>query len=98
MKRIIKGVKMASITFKMPDEIVPRVLDTFVKVHNYQEIILVNDTLADETAVPNPETKLMFLKRMMLEYVLGSIQGYKIKQATKEAGVVALAKAKKKLL
>ena len=58
---------MAQITIRVPDELMPRVLDAFCSVHGYQPF-------SDIDQSPNLETKIAFVKRLLIEYLKESVK------------------------
>lgn len=74
---------MASITLSIPDELKDRVLNGFCGQFNYQETISQTDEKGEMTTTPNSETKLNFMKRMLMKGIKNAVKSYEIQQATK---------------
>lgn len=71
---------MATLTITIPDAQATRVLNSFCKAMNYQSKIEVDGVLVD-----NPESKIQYARRMLIDYVYQAI----ITQEQYEAVVLA---------
>jgi hypothetical protein len=58
---------MAQIILYLPDDLVARVLAGMCGLHNYQETI--TDPENPEQTIPNPETKVEFIKRIIRQKI-----------------------------
>ena len=87
---------MASITLTIPDNLVNRVLDGFSFQNHYKDKVTNPETLDEytsrtgsadgyESEIDNPETKVQFLKRKLLEYVKLSVKAAEITMAVESA-------------
>jgi len=59
---------MAVITFNIPDSQIQRFEDGFASQYGYTETTVLNDE-----QIPNPESKLEFLKRMIAQFIVDSV-------------------------
>lgn len=66
---------MATITLNIPNAVLPRVIDGICNQHNYQAEVISTDNNKTEY-VPNPETKAVFAKRMIIEYCKSAVKNY----------------------
>lgn len=71
------------------DALGTRILDAFAFQHGYQA------TLPDLNGapIPNPETKLVFFRRKIREFVKESVKAAEVSQAAESARVTAATKA-----
>lgn len=75
---------MASITLTIPDAQVQRVLNGFALAQGYREFIIQPNQNDFTLLIPNPQTKVQFLKAKLLEYVITNV-----KQAEGSAAALA---------
>lgn len=71
---------MASITITIPDTIAQRTLNGFCKYYGYLS------TLTDGS--PNPETKMQFAKRKLIELIKNAVRNAETENAS-EAAIIA---------
>ncbi len=82
---------MASITFTIPDAEAARILDGFAAHHKYQDDVPNPDFDPDDPAetdpptIPNPQTKVQFLKRKIIEFVQASLKAEETRSAVATA-------------
>ena len=69
---------MATISINIPDAIAQRALNGFCYNQGYEDKITV-DVNGGPTVVVNPETKVQFLKRKLIEYIQSNVKQYEIK-------------------
>jgi hypothetical protein len=74
---------MGSITINYPDALGSRILNAFCEHHGYQSEI----RAPDNTIVPNPETKLQFLKRKTAQFIKDSWKANEIRTAQRVAAL-----------
>jgi len=77
---------MATISFDVPNAVLPRLADAFAATYGYQA------TLPDGTA--NPETKNQFAQRMVRQYARNVLAAYEATLAAETARASADTKAK----
>lgn len=80
---------MASITLTIPDSEAARVLDGFAAYHRYEATVDNPDydpkAEGSSPTIPNPETKIQFAKKMIIEFIKGSVAAEEEKAALKVA-------------
>ena len=74
---------MATITFTLPDAILPRVVAGMCGRFNYQEVI--DDPVNPGKMIPNPETKSVFCKRKIREFIKQQVLEYESQLAATAA-------------
>lgn len=79
---------MAQLTITIPPAITQRVINGFALTNNYQELLPDPNGPLGSTIV-NPETKVAFCKRKLLEYIKESVRTAEIKVASKTAMINA---------
>ena len=72
---------MASITFTIPDQIAPRVLDGFAIAEGYVAVL--------DNGTANPETKTQFMRRKIIEYVKNAVRSAEVQDAKNKAATMA---------
>ena len=77
---------MATVSFTIPDAVMPRVTDAFVAVYGYSSTLPNGD--------PNPETQVQFARRMVREYVRNVLAAFEAGSAGETASVAADQKAR----
>jgi hypothetical protein len=70
---------MATITLTIPDVLLPRVVAGMCGRFNYQD--KVDDPANPGSHIPNPETKAVFCKRMIRQFVKQSVLQWEAEQA-----------------
>lgn len=76
---------MASITINVPDAVAQRVLNGVAYQHGYQNTIAV-----DGVEVANPETKVVFVKRMIINMLRESVKAYEANKAAETARLASI--------
>ena len=67
---------MARLSFDIPDEHIPVLLDAFAAVYNYQDQI--EDPNEDVVRlIPNPESKQQFAKRRIINFIKNTYTKHK---------------------
>lgn len=74
---------MASITITIPDQIAQRVLNGFCTHYGYLATL--------DNGDPNPETKLQFAKRKLIEYIKAGVEVTEVQAARNSAATTAKA-------
>jgi hypothetical protein len=76
---------MATISFAIPDDVLPRVLDAFAEMYGYQD--QVSDPANPGEMIPNPQTKAQFARRKIIDYVREMVRVYEgsVAKASAEA-------------
>ena len=75
---------MAQITLTISDALAPRVIAGFCGLHNYQ--VSVRDPKNPEgSMIPNPETKMEFIKRILLGKIKRDVLEYEGNEAQRQA-------------
>lgn len=68
---------MATITITIPNPILNRVIDAYAYQHGYQdEIPSVDPGTRRDIKIPNPETKNLFVRRMLVRHVKQAVRAY----------------------
>lgn len=77
---------MATITFTIPDAVLPRIIAAVTTVYKY-ESTLIDDVTGEP--YPNPETKAAFTKRMVIEFLKNIVKQHEVVQAAVIASAAA---------
>lgn len=81
---------MASITLTINDAFATRVLDGFCGHHGYQATIPgPPDISGNPTTIPNPETKMQFMKRLLYAMIKRDVASYESDVARAAAAAAA---------
>lgn len=83
---------MAQITLNIPNAVAQRVLDGFAGFYGYSSTIKPDASMAVE--VPNPEKKIDFAKRKLIESIYKAVRSYESEQAAKAASETAVQSVK----
>lgn len=78
---------MAKWEITINDDLVPRILNDFATQYNYQEKI----QNKDGKIIDNPETKVQFAKKQIIEYVKNVMKAAKANKRAMEARDASLA-------
>lgn len=79
---------MAQLVITIPNSILARVVDGFAGANNYSSTIP-NPSGPLGSTLPNPESKVDFCKRKLLEFIKESVRSYEIRQASSTASMNA---------
>ena len=71
---------MATITIQIRDSELQRVLDRFAEAHGYQSFVELDPT---RPPIANPESKLDFLRRMLVERIRRAVLEQEVLSASK---------------
>jgi len=78
---------MASYTVTIPDNILGRVIDGIAYQHKYQDMI--RDPNDPDLMIPNPESKVVFVKRMNKEWIQINVKAWEANLAGDAASEAA---------
>lgn len=84
---------MAKVGPNIPNPVMPEVIANYAEANGYQDQIWFIDAQNNQTLIPNPETKLAFVERMLLEILI-----YPTVQKAGSAAEVLARKAKRDTL
>jgi len=81
---------MAVLSITIPDSVTNRVRDGFCAYHNYQPFIKIINGQGVEETIPNPQTKIAFVKSKIKEYIKESVKSYEAELASTTAKAQAI--------
>ncbi len=81
---------MATISFTIPDAILPRVLDAMAYGRGYTDTITQVDDEGNVTTIPNPITKAQFAKNELKNWVKANVVAYESSVAAESARLAAV--------
>jgi hypothetical protein len=92
---------MTQVTITIPDDVKDRVLDGFSYSRGYEDTIsnpgYDSDNPRSPLTIPNPESKLEFVKRTLIQILTESVMSYESREAASDAAEAAQADVNSKV-
>lgn len=76
---------MAEFTITIPDAILDRVIDGYGYHHGYPDEVRSVDEDGQDTKIPNPESKIVFARRLLERHIKRAVASYEARLAEEQA-------------